>query len=217
MDLLDLVEQVAQETWEDMGGAVPGEVLGYNPDTGRASVQPVVDLHVGGLLIGKPTIPDVPVVQPMAQAGGLYVPVSTGDIVLLIPSGWELDSWKAGGDGTPATRRRFSLADLVAIPVLRRTGWEQVRQAGDGPVLYGTHVYLGGSDATDWVALASKVLTELEEIQAALDDLRIKYNNHMHKDKQNHPWAVAPKDNPAEEVIVSYTADSVASTVVRCK
>lgn len=99
--------------------ALPGKILAYNPRTHKAKVQPLIQYRQeGGETRTLAPISGVPVIHPRSSAGGVYLPLATGDMVTLLMSDRNLDSWKAGsGQKTlPKTFRAHDLADCWAIP-----------------------------------------------------------------------------------------------------
>src|SRR5690606_33082216 len=110
-------------------------------------------------------------------SGGFRVtfPVDAGDEVLLIFSESALDAWLTyGGEVDPVDDRRFSLSDAIAIPGLRNFS-NPLSSAPADRATFGkdtgaqihvddTEIRLGANDASDFVALASLVLTELQAI-----------------------------------------------------
>lgn len=97
---------------------LPGVVTSFDPKTLTASIQPAIDRKLDdGSLIKLPTLDDVPVLFPRAQAGALVFPLAEGDHVLLCFSQRSLDKWKDQGSGfAPIDNRLFDISDAIAIP-----------------------------------------------------------------------------------------------------
>ena len=218
MDMAEAILQMIDVAQDAIAGPVPARVVSYDATAGRATVDPVITLTYGSVTVTSPHIEDVPVVWPGGSRGGMTAPLEAGDVVYLVPAGWDLDSWKADGGSGSTTGRRFDLSDCVAIPGVERTGRDPDAVATDGPVIQGSRVYLGGSTATDWVALASLVLAQLQAIQASITSINTALKTHEHEvydtgsppTKLGKAWASGVEGT-------AYAAGSVASNVVRSK
>jgi hypothetical protein len=178
--------------------------------------QPVVQLYSDGALIQAPVLRHVPVAFPGSILGGLTYPVKEGGFCELVPQEADCSTWFSSGSFglPPPSERRLSLSDVVAWPLAPRPAngpLPSTAIAANGPVLWGSAVYLGGSDATDFVALAAKVLTELNAMAGT-------FNAHYHNDPAtgvtSGPMTVVPPDPPGAAVM---TPASVASAVVASK
>ena len=219
MDLADILDQAIEQAIRDLDGPILATIESYDAASQRVDCKPVVPLVYRGLVLPAPTLQGVPVMAPISALGGLTIPLQSGDTVQLVVQGWEIDQWLASGQAPqePTTKRRFSLSDLVAIPALRRAGLSSTEYSATSPVLSGNPVLLGDSTATDFVALASLVLTQLQNIQLTLTDVIAKYNGHMHKNSSGTPFSSAPSETEAEKMSVPYSADSVSATKVKAK
>ena len=78
-------------------------------------------------------------------------------------------------------------------------------------------VHLGERDPSDFVALASLVKAELDDIKADLDGFKTKYDAHTHSYLPG-PGAATPTDAPlpVQAFPTPHTPGDVASGVVRC-
>lgn len=172
----------------DVHIGLPGEVQSYDPNTQTADVQPQLMAHEpqeDGAVIATPlpVLAAIPVEFPAAGGFRLVLPVQKGDTGWIMFSEASLDAWQAqGGLVDPKDQRRFHLADAVFRPGLHPntkplTGANNTdasfgKDGAHQVVITPTGIELGGNDAsrpTDFVALAQKVLTELQSIKASHD------------------------------------------------
>ncbi len=100
---------------------MPGKVESYDSSTGLASVKPTLSRRMRGAeeAVEYPVIPRVPVVQPRTQAAQIHMPISKGDLVLLVFADRNIENW-LDSDGSEAREvndvRRHALSDAYAIP-----------------------------------------------------------------------------------------------------
>jgi hypothetical protein len=166
--LEELLEAASVATNGSVHGPIPAKVQAYNPDTQRATVQPIVAVLHEGAVVPWPVMADVLVAFPHWSGGSITWPLDVGSYVDLVPQDVDIGAWKASGtEGQlPASSRSCSWADVIAIPCPRpggsplpTTAWSAL-----GPVIAGQHIFLVSSAATDFVALASKVMQELNAL-----------------------------------------------------
>lgn len=117
--LTDLLEQLLVLTLQAMAGPVYGKVDVYNSVKNRVSITPLVPLLVAGEIVTSPKLPEVPVAWPTLGSMSLKFPLLPGSKMLLTPLGHDHSSWLVSGtEGlAPLNERRFSLSDLVAVPL----------------------------------------------------------------------------------------------------
>lgn len=182
-DLGALLAETVAFTRGSIATAIPATVVSYDSARQTVTAKPTVsgrykDPASGALLpFPLPTVANVPVAFPSATGFAITWPLAPGDTVFLVLADRSLDEWKSTGaaETVPLDTRRFDLTDAVAIPGLRPftrpippTGVSQI-----GMVLEGASIQLGSSAAADFVALNSKVLSELNKIIVA-------FNAHAH-------------------------------------
>ena len=97
-------------------------VITYDAEKQTATVQPVArQRYIADPTTSErvPSIPGVPVCWPQGGGFAVTMPLAAGDDVFLAFADRSIDEWKRSGAGdyTPALRRRFDLADAVAIPI----------------------------------------------------------------------------------------------------
>jgi len=172
---LDLIEEQLAALTAQWCGPVPGRVESYTPATQRADIAIPAVVLVDGVATALPTLRAVPVLFPGGLAGQASItwPLAAGDLVLLLPPGWELGAWyQSGAQALPVGERRWSLSDIVAIPSWPRplsSPPASTSYASDGVVI-GPKLYVASAAATDAAAKASVVdarLTALETFAAS--------------------------------------------------
>jgi hypothetical protein len=144
--------------------AQPGRVDSYDDSSGTVDVTPLIRVpqtNPDGSVtwLDLPKLPRVPVHYPVAGGRRIKLPISQGDIVLLIWCDFSIDDWQAGagqadpknyGFVTPTYRDGHRLADAIAIPGLldpnsstRPTYHDDITIGSDGTVYIGE-----GADAS---------------------------------------------------------------------
>lgn len=186
-ELLD--EAVASNLGSLHVGAV-GTIQSYDHDKQLANVQPVVrtrfvDADTGeSEYIQPPVIPNVPVAFPSGSGGSITWPLSEGDTVYLAHPDRSHDEWQATAkdDVTPEDPRRFDLSDAIAIPGVRAPADPLDEVDAGALVIASNEIHLGtaGLGATDYIALANLVKSELDSLQSTLDTLINAFNGHTH-------------------------------------
>lgn len=179
----DIAQVAAHSRVARMRTAFPAIVIRYNRATNSADVRPVLrgkrfdPVERETVSFRMRSIPDVPINWPVGQLGGSTYPLKDGDSVLIVCAERSIDEWKQiGGVGvddiTPADPRRFDLSDAFIVGGVRGLNdpLPTDATADDGPVFWTPNgfVYLGDSTASDFVALASLVVSELNSMRTWL-------------------------------------------------
>lgn len=201
----------------DIRKCLPATITAVHADRQTVDVQ----IAVNALLFDPlgnpfsepaPSLADVPL--GVMRGGGflVWVPVAVGDSVLLVFSDLSTDTWRAG-DGTardPGWAGRHTCDSPFALPcVAPDAKFLASPNADPGKVIIGkdggtAQIRISASDielgapAGDFVALASKVATELGKISTALTSI-----------VTSCPAGVGTGT-------VTYTPGAVASTLVKC-
>ncbi|MGD8501315.1 MAG: Gp138 family membrane-puncturing spike protein [Phycisphaerales bacterium] len=208
--LTEVLEDAMTAVLQRVGGPLIGKVDTYDPATATAQVTPVVPLYVDDELVTPPKLYSVPVLWPASTAHRIHFPLTAGSIVELTPLGHDHSQWLTTGTAgvAPPSTRRVSLADLVAIP-MAPSPTNQPPPAGSYDtvwgVLYGLWI-AGSSSATDFAAMAGKVLTELNNIAA-------EYNAHIHAGPGGNTGTPLSSDPPFDPSVI--TPSSVACTKLK--
>ena len=213
MEMQDIIDEAIESALRELSGPVPAEVVSYDQAAQKVECKPTVPLQYRGLVIEPPTLKDVPVIQPVSSLGGLVLPIQAGDVVQLVVQGWDVSAWLAG-QGEAVTARRFSISDLAAIPSYSRGGLSSDKISSNSPVLWGDPVLIGDSTASDFVALAQKVLAELNEVKSQFDALAVTFGAHTHAGVATGSGV---SGTPASGFVISYSPSSVAATKVKAK
>jgi hypothetical protein len=193
--------------------AVPARVESYDPTTQRINAQPLIKRRYedeeGDLVVERmPVVTNVPVEFPGAGPWGMTFPIAVGDTVLLVFADRSLDVWLSeGGEVDPLDTRKHHMSDAVAIPGLRsfKTPLSGVSS---------TYMVLGKPGATvDAVALAAKVLTELQALRTTLNGVVNSFNAHGHVTTCGSGAGTAAP--PVVPAALPAAVNSVASTTVK--
>jgi hypothetical protein len=166
-----------------------GTIESYEHDKQRAKVKVSLKKPIrneDGTETEAESVPVIPNVPVLTLGGGGYFahfPLQQGDQVLVLYADRSLDMWKEkGGEVDPAFTHTHEVTDAIAIPGVR--AWSEalsgtnannlVIGSEDDPslriVFDGTNILLS-ENAAQFVALANKVLTELQKITTYLSAL----------------------------------------------
>lgn len=194
-----VLKDAIEERLLDVHTTIVARVTKVDVAKGMCDAQPVIKRkYADGEVVELPVISNVPIANYRAGNAFISLPVKVGDYVELRISERSLDVWlEKGGVVDPLDPRKFNLTDAIAYPgvypftmppegataddIIIRNGSSKITVKPDGVIALG-----GESDA---IALASKVLTELENIKTAFD-------NHTHLYNPG-PSAPAPSQTPA--------------------
>ncbi len=193
--------------------ALPGKVTEYDAATQTATIAPQVQQAVqdaDGFWVHEdlPEIFDVPVMSAGSGQAAITFPIAVGSTGLLIFCERDIGQWRYTGQASsPGDQRCHSLAGAVFLPGLRPVS--SVAAANPTHVvvaLPGATQMLVGESATQFVALANLVLSEL-------NDIRSKFDTHTH--------LYIPGSNPSVATAVPAAAmgpaSSVASTTLKAE
>lgn len=172
--------------------ALPGVVTAYNAVKQEVDVKPLlkrayIDEDGNDDTDELPIVTSVPVMFPRAGGHFLSLPISVGDNVLLLFCDRSIDLYMSSAGGVsvdPVDFREHDLTDAVALPgffpnpkvitdiitsdgVFGKEKGAQVRSKGTTIDV----TTAGAVTATDFVAMAAKVLTELNKISALFDQI----------------------------------------------
>jgi hypothetical protein len=169
----ELLTMVAKREQDSKFGSIPARVLVYDDVRQVVDVQPLVMITVADELRLIPPIREVQVRWLSGAGWSLVGVLEAGDFGWLKPAGADISAWKASGSENSPTvsLRKQSLSDCYFDPGGRPLSLplDVSRYSRSGPVFAGDPVILGSSSATDFVALALRVLTELQNIKEWAD------------------------------------------------
>lgn len=189
-ELAEVIKSALNDHTDGLHFAIPGKIESYDPIMQKANVKPLLKRKVIGrdateFVEELPVVPEVPVAFPRGGGFFLSFPLEKGDLVLLIVVDRSIDAYTystGAVDTDPEDVRAHDLSDAVALPCFypftralkcevtsgavfgSETG-AQVR-AKDSAIEVtssGLPASIGG-----FVALATKVTTELTKIQTFL-------------------------------------------------
>ena len=164
------------EVWQQMldahsmalNTALPGEVVKYDADTGKAEVRALIRMkYTDGTILTPPVIPNVPILLPRTQGASLTLPIAPGDPVLLVFAQRSIDRWLSeGGEVDAGDARTHAMSDAFAIP--GAFSFKDGPTGETGTVLKdgNTKVKLTGEK----VAIGNSTAELLTEVAKALDD-----------------------------------------------
>lgn len=216
----------------DIRKCIPATVTAVNAAKMTVDVQVAVndvlfDPLGNAYSVAAPTIADVPLGVARGGKFFVWVPVSVGDSVLLIFSDLSADSWRLASSAPtegvdPVFLGRHTLDSAFAIPmfapdsqafadpaldptkiIIGRDGGPEIKVSTAG-------IELGAAGATppsDYVALASKVETELNAIATAMSALSSAVHGATSTTPGNPIGFTAP---------TAYSPGPVASSTVKC-
>jgi hypothetical protein len=226
----------------DVHTAIPCKVLSYNNSDQTADLQPQVKRAIrdeNGNITSEalPILPDVPIAFPRSKDFFISFPVSEGDFVLCIFSESSIDVWRSQGktnpplllDGdlvAPGDARRHSLTGGVAIPCCYPNDAALAESHANDMVMGhqgGAHINIktggtveatsGGSHTSDdFVAMAGKVLTELQSVKTDLDNVKSEYDGHTHTTTATVSTGAPGVISGAGTISTPHTPGSVASS-----
>ncbi len=187
----DMIAAAIESALIDVHVALPGQVQSYNAVTQTATVelqvQRVLPQGVNFVTESLPVLENVPVMFPRTNAFMLTFPIAEGDYGLVVFNEMSIDQWRSKGDNTsPGDIGRHTLTGGVFQPglmplsetvvlddiaddvVLGNVNGGQIRVKSSGTV-EAVAGGAGGGSADDFVAMAGKVLTELQNIATNFD------------------------------------------------
>jgi len=231
--LSEVIRAAIDSRLRDVHVALPGRIESYDASEQKADVKPMV----GELLPTRagreieeslPVIPNVPLVFP--RGGGFYLtlPMRPGDFVLLVVNERSIDTW-ISGDGdekSPDDFRTHNLSDAVALAGLYplRAALDEV-SVGDNLVIGreggssihlrpDDEIHLGGDDASDYVALAELVRTEVQKAIDYTTAVKGVFNT-LTVGASDGGAANAGAKKSAAELVVTPTIEAPASSKVK--
>ena len=220
----EVVAAYAEAGLDRRDGSIVALVVSYDSATQVAQVRPPVPIVRNGESVGQPVF-RVRVAWPRNAAGTFAdtFPLATGDPLILRALDYDHSGWFASRsqDVAPPGRHRSSFNDAVAVPggASEADPLPAAALAADGRVIYGTpFVYLGSALATDFVALAQLVLTELGKAKADRDAMKAAFDTHGHTETgaiTSQPIASPTPGGVPVTFPVNTSPSSVASTVVK--
>lgn len=177
--LVDLISDIIKTELETRLLFIPAEVKSYNAAKQVCDAEALVKISIEGTLSTLPIFRSVPVQWFGGAAGGLTVPLSSGDIVLLSGSSADLQQWLVSGvkKSDEASKKNHIQHSFIATPGLtaQSAPLGSTRYSSAGPVLFAqSTLLLGDSGATDKVVLENLLKAAITEW------INTTFNTHVH-------------------------------------
>lgn len=218
--LQELLEEVFEVFMAKYHGPMLARVESYDQAPQTVDCQPLVKIYYHGSITNMPILRSVPVQRPGGGNGALTFPLATGDVVQLVPQGVDVSAWVASGsiNQDAPSRRRFSLADVVAIPRVRSKANPLPSKAyeSDGAVLYyDGHVYVrADNDAyieANNVKLDAQTSVDIDgSVSVNIDGATIKLGNPVPDDFAAKATLVLAELNAIRTAFQGHTHSGVA-------
>lgn len=185
----NVIRAVLDARQAEIHTALPAKVISYNVSKQTADVQPLVkDVYTAAdgsqQVRSFPPISSVPVA--FLRGGGYFlsVPLNEGDTGMLIFCELPIDRWRSTGqESHPVNARRHGVGNAVFYPGVAPIA-QALGEAGvDDHLVIGKEggcqvhvtdalVNIAEESAADFIALATKVATELTRIQTDLTTIK---------------------------------------------
>lgn len=112
-----LVEDIPTLTKLGLHTCLPGRVVSFDTQTGKAAIQPEVKSKLSGEFVSLPQINNVPIMFFRAGGFRITMPVKQGDKVLILFTERSIDGWLEDGQNSgPRATHTHNLSDAIAIP-----------------------------------------------------------------------------------------------------
>lgn len=183
-----LTEDIPTFTKLGLHTCLPGRVVSFDTQTGKAAIQPEVQSKLTGEFVSLPQINNVPIMFFRAGGFRITLPVKKDDKVLILFTERSIDRWlEDGQDSGPRQTHTHNLSDAIAIPgvypfsdvppfdsndavVGKEDGSVEVRLKPDGEaVIKGKTVKLGSDAASQPFVLGNILNTFLNSFKSIFD------------------------------------------------
>lgn len=181
----DALAEYAKAVRHGLHVALPGTVLEYDAATNTADIElQVTDSYEDDedeiIAEAYPTLIGVPIVFPRSRKAFFAWEVEKGDRVAVMFASQAIDQWLGTGvQSAPGDLRRHDLSHAFAVPGLypmtepvpagdRQAGGAAIGIPGGAQIRFTSSGIKLGTNATDSVALASKVMAVFNVISSAL-------------------------------------------------
>lgn len=210
--LAHLLKTAIEQRLLDVHTALIAKVESYDAEKQLVDVAPVLKRHLQSIdgewtTESLPVLCDVPVLFPRAGGFFLSFPIQPGDFVQIIFNEASIEEWFTDKTPSVVCNQRFSLEGAVALP-----GVFQINKTLSGAHtknlvlgnerglqihIDGQKIRLGSADASEALALASKVEAELERIKKT-------FNLHVHASNGTATASqLGPINNTAAQYVVA--------------
>lgn len=158
--------------------ALPARVEAYDASKQKVAAQPLVrdyfEADSGALVTERlPVVSDVPVAFPSGGGCFLTLPITAGDMGLLVFADRSLDRWLngIGSEVDPGDPRMHDLSDAIFLPGVYPFGAPRAGVSGAHVVMHlsgGAQLHLGQASPPYAVALAESVEDALSDLKSAM-------------------------------------------------
>lgn len=171
--LPEVIRRALESRLGDVFTALPGRIQTYDAATQTADVALVVrrPMPTGDesetAYEELPILPNVPILFPRNSAGTYAItwPLGAGDFVWIMFSTWSFATWRRTGETSdPGDIRPHHPGSAVAYPALAPNAQPLDQAQTAALVLEGPIIRIGKA-ATQAIAMANKVATELQKIK----------------------------------------------------
>lgn len=172
----EVIRRAIESRLGDVFTALPAQVKAYDGATQTADLILVVRRPLPSgeesepVYEDLPILPNVPVLFPRGGGGTVAItwPLEPGDHVLVIFTTWSVAGWRVSGQvSDPLDGRAHHPGSAVALPGLAPSSQPLSQGSTPALVLEGSEIRLG-KDAADFLAIAPKVMANLNIIKDAI-------------------------------------------------
>ncbi len=221
--LEEVLKNAIEQRLVQVHTSMPGVIAKYDPQKQVADVRPAIKRkYPSGEIVELPLLTNVPVAHPRAGKARIHLPLKEGDSVEICFSERSLENWNAkGGIVDPEDPRKHHLSDAYVKPCLYPSkdpftvtepeaieivnGTAEIFIKADGSVsIKGSSLLLGDHSLSEFVAIASKVKTEIEALRTWAAS-----HTHPYVDSPVGPSVTSPSPSPPPAV------NDVGSTKVK--
>ena len=181
-DLNEWLDIALKEYGANLRVCLPGKIVKYDADTEIASVQPLIKRQFYREKTARlpPIITQVPVIFPRTATSIIRLPVTLGDIVVILFADRAIDNWVTGNGSAkdPISQRLHHTADAFAFvggyPIGKQ--WKATNpDALEIQVKSGTKITIGNG-TEELIQLAhdafSKLKSLADELSGTLTDIQ---------------------------------------------
>lgn len=184
----ELIRAAIEAAIAELRVSLPGVVESVDIEKQTADVRPLIlnkfVNDAGGATPEElPVLPTVPIAWPRAGGFFIHMPIRPGDTGLLVFTDYPIDQWRAKGGSIPVDPldlRTHSLTSPVFYPGLHDSknpvgavnSTDMIMGQDGGSVMHvkpNGEIHIGSENAADFVALAQRVLDELDSIKTWAD------------------------------------------------
>jgi hypothetical protein len=183
--LEEVLKNAIEQRLVQVHTSMPGVIAKYDAQKQICDVRPAIKRkYPSGEVVELPLLTNIPVAHPRAGKARIHLPLKEGDSVEICFSERSLENWNAkGGIVDPEDPRKHHLSDAYVKPCLYPSkdpfsvtepeaieivnDTSEIFIKADGTVsIKATSLLLGDHSLSEFVAIASKVKTEIEALRS---------------------------------------------------